>query len=315
MFREQTNEDIVNIPLIMRSVFLPVLLASCSILFPSSVDAFSSSFALQRRSTISTTVVKAENDDIPSSAEIPSAEIPSVDTPSAPSVDIPSVDIPSVDTPSVDIPSVDIPSVDIPSAVKSAIPNFAETTEDAAKLFTPDKQFKSLLPLNNGRMYDKIGDDPTPPPSAPIIDLTTTALVAGQENYGLAIVLLIEAVWSFTKSPSVDHGLKTLLPAIVSGVVLGAVSGPMITSGEPASVSTGLFIATGVSVAMGAVYAARLSAPFSPAPKEIPAGGLVVAFAGFVSFSQNLVGGGFVTLPTLPSLPGLPTFGEIHLPF
>jgi hypothetical protein len=290
----------------MRRVLLPVLLASCSILFPSSVDAFSSSFALQRRSAISTTVVKAENDDIPS-AEIPSADIASAD--------IASVDTPSVDIPSVDTPSVDTPSVDIPSAVKAAIPNFADTTDDAAKLFTPEKQFKSLLPLNNGRMYDKLGDDPTPPPSPPIIDLTTTALVAGQENYGLAIVLLMEAVWSFSKSPSIDHGLKTLLPAIVSGVALGAVSGPMITSGEPASVQTGLFIATGVSVAMGAVYAARLSAPFSPAPKEIPAGGLVVAFAGFLSFSQNLVGGGFVTLPTLPSLPGLPTFGDIHLPF
>jgi hypothetical protein len=289
----------------MRRVLLSILLASCSILFTSSVDAFSSSFALQQRSKISTTVVKAQDDDI-TSAAIPSTDIASADSPS--------VDIPSVDIPSVDMPSVDIPSVDIPSVVKTAIPNFSETADDAAKLFTPEKQFKSLLPLNNGRIYDKLGDDPTPPPSPPIIDLTTTALVAGQENYGLAIVLLIEAVWSFSKSPSIDHGLKTLLPAIVSGVVLGAVSGPMITSGEPASVQTGLFIATGVSVAMGVVYAARLSAPFSPAPKEIPAGGLVVAFAGFVSFSQNLVVEGFVKLPTLPSLPGLPTFGDIHLP-
>jgi hypothetical protein len=147
---------------------------------------------------------------------------------------------------------------------------------------------------------------------SPIVDLDTVALVVGQENYGLAVVLLGEALWSFFKAPSVDHGVKTLLPAIVAAAVLGAVSGPMVTSGDAASVATGLGIATAVSMFMGAVYVARLTAPFSPSPKEIPALGLLVAVAGFFSFSQNLVVDGFVTLPSLPSLPSLPT---IDLPF
>jgi hypothetical protein len=147
---------------------------------------------------------------------------------------------------------------------------------------------------------------------AAVPDLDTIALVAGQENYGLAIVLMGEAIWSFVKAPSVDHGIKTLVPASVAAVVLAVVSGPMITSGEAASVATGLWISTGLSVAMGGAYLACSLAPFSPTPKEIPAAGILVAFAGFFSFSQNLVVDGFVTLPEVdlswipnPSLPSL----------
>jgi hypothetical protein len=136
-------------------------------------------------------------------------------------------------------------------------------------------------------------------------------MVLGQENYGLILVLLGEGIWSFAKAPSVDHALKTLVPPIIAGVILGFVSGPMVTSGDPNSVTTGLFIATAVSVAMGGVYLARCLAPFSPSPKEIPAGGFLVALAGFFSFSQNLLVDGFVTLPSIP-LPELPT---IQLPF
>mmetsp|Transcript_70934 Transcript_70934/g.198954 ORF Transcript_70934/g.198954 Transcript_70934/m.198954 type:complete len:204 (-) Transcript_70934:125-736(-) len=141
--------------------------------------------------------------------------------------------------------------------------------------------------------------------NAAVPDLDTIALVTGQENYGLAIVLLGEAFWSFGKAPSVDHAIKTLVPASVAAVTLVAVSGPMVTSGDAASVSTGLFIATAVSIAMGGVYLARCLAPFSPSPKEIPALGVLVALAGFFSFSQNLVVDGFVTLPSIP-LPSLP---------
>ena len=147
--------------------------------------------------------------------------------------------------------------------------------------------------------------------NAEVQDLATVALVAGQENYGLAIVLLGEAVWSFAGAPSVDHGLKTLVPAGVAAAVLAIVSGPMITSGEASTVATGLWIATAVSVTMGGGYLARCLAPFSPTPKEIPALGVLVAVAGFFSFSQNLVVDGFVTLPSIP-LPSLPT---IELPF
>ena len=85
----------------------------------------------------------------------------------------------------------------------------------------------------------------------------------------------------------------------------------MITSGDLSSVGTGLWIATGVSVGLGASYGFRLLAPFSPSPKEIAFLGLLVAVAGFFSFSQNLVVDGFVTLPSIP-LPSLPS---IELPF
>jgi hypothetical protein len=153
---------------------------------------------------------------------------------------------------------------------------------------------------------------------AVVPDLDTIALVAGQENIGLAIVLMGEAVWSFVKGPSVDHGIKTLLPASVAAVVLAVVSGPMITSGEASSVATGLWIATGISVAMGGVYLARCLAPFSPSPKEIPAAGVLVAFAGFFSFSQNLVIDGFLILPEvdlswIPNPSSIPSLND--LPF
>ena len=140
-------------------------------------------------------------------------------------------------------------------------------------------------------------------------DLDTIALVAGQENYGLAIVCVGEALWSFLQAPSFDHA-KVLVPAGIAALVLVVVSGPMITSHEFATVGTGLWIATGVSVGLGASYVARLAAPFSPSAKEIAALGLLVAVAGFFSFSQNLVVDGFVTLPSIP-LPSLP---QISLP-
>jgi hypothetical protein len=130
-------------------------------------------------------------------------------------------------------------------------------------------------------------------------DLDVIALVAGQENYGLAVVCLGEAIWSFVEAPSLDHGLKTLGPAIAAAVLLGFVSGPMITSGDLSSVGTGLWIATGVSVGLGAAYVFRLLAPFSPSAKEIAFLGLLVSVAGFFSFSQNLIVDGFLTLPSI----------------
>jgi hypothetical protein len=135
-------------------------------------------------------------------------------------------------------------------------------------------------------------------------DLEVIGLVAGQENYGLAVVVLGEAIWSFSKAPSFDHA-KVLVPGAVAAVVLAAVSGPMITSGDASSIGLGLNIATAVSVGLGASYVARLAAPFSPSPKEIAALGLVVAIAGFFSFAQNLVVDGFITLPSI-ELPPLP---------
>lgn len=145
------------------------------------------------------------------------------------------------------------------------------------------------------------------------LDLNVVALVAGQENYGFAIVALGEAAWSFLQAPSFDHA-KILVPAIISAAILVAVSGPMITSGDAYSVSLGLQIATVVSIGLGASYVARLVAPYSPSAKEIAFLGLLVAIAGFFSFSQNLVVDGFIQLPTLPSVP-MPTLPSISLPF
>ena len=262
-----------------------LLLSMASLLLPlSSVDAFAS---MKRSTTLSKTAIKAEVDDMPA------VDIPAVPESAAAPVTIPDAVAPQV-------------TVAIPE------PTGAGYTDTPAFLI-PSEQF---VPPSAVTTIQKIVDPdaPQPLPSYPVTDLDTIALVAGQENYGLAVVLFGEAVWSFSKAPSVDHGLKTLLPAIVAAGVLGFVSGPMITSGDAGSISTGLGIATGVSVAMGACYAARLSAPFSPSPKEIPAGGLLVAFLGFSSFSQNLVVDGFVTLPSLPTI-NLPSLPTIDLPF
>lgn len=132
-------------------------------------------------------------------------------------------------------------------------------------------------------------------------ELDVIALVAGQENYGLAIVCVGEALWSFLQAPSFDAA-KVLIPAVVAALVLVLVSGPMITSLDASSVATGLWIATAVSVGLGLSYVARLLAPFSASPKEIAAVGLLVALAGFFSFAQNLVVDGFVAVPSLPAI-------------
>lgn len=207
-----------------------------------------------------------------------------------------------------DMPVAEIPAV--PEAVPAVPESVPATSTDTGAAIIPGKEFAPPSPTK--LLIDP--DGPQPPLADPTNSLDTIALVAGQENYGFAVVLLGEAIWSFSKAPSVDHGLKTLLPAIIAAGVLGVVSGPMVTSGDAASVSTGLFVATGVSVLMGLCYAARLSAPYSPSPKEIPALGLVVSFAGFFSFSQNLVYDGFVKLPSIP-LPTLPSLPSIQLPF
>lgn len=165
----------------------------------------------------------------------------------------------------------------------------AFSTAPPAALIAKQLPISNFSPEQQGRT--------TPLAATP--DLDVVALVAGQENYGLAVVCVGEALWSFVQAPSFDHA-KVLVPAAVAAVVLAVVSGPMITSGDAASVSTGLFIATGVSVGLGLSYVARLVAPYSPSPKEIAFLGLLVAVAGFFSFSQNLVVDGFVTLPSIP---------------
>ncbi len=136
-------------------------------------------------------------------------------------------------------------------------------------------------------------------------DYEIVSLVAGQENYGLAIVALGEAVWSFSEAPSMSNA-KVFIPAATAALILVVVSGPMVTNAaDPAAISLGLEIATGVSIFLGLSYVARLLAPFSPSAKEIAFLGLLVSIAGFFSFSQNLVVDGFIQLPELPELPNL----------
>ncbi len=136
-------------------------------------------------------------------------------------------------------------------------------------------------------------------------DYDIVSLVAGQENYGLAIVALGEAVWSFSEAPTLSNA-KVFIPAAISAIILVAVSGPMVTNAaDPAAIGLGLEIATGVSVFLGLSYVARLLAPFSPSAKEIAFLGLLISIAGFFSFSQNLVVDGFINLPELPELPSI----------
>ena len=67
----------------------------------------------------------------------------------------------------------------------------------------------------------------------------------------------------------------------------------MITSGNADSVALGLEISALISFLLGSSYVARMVAPYSPSPKEAAFAGLLVAIAGFFSFSQNLVVDGF----------------------
>lgn len=136
-------------------------------------------------------------------------------------------------------------------------------------------------------------------------NLEVISLVAGQETYGLAIVALGEALWSFLEAPSLSHA-KVLIPASIAAVILFAVSGPLVSNASDSeSIKLGLEISAGVSIGLGASYLARLFAPYSPSAKEIAFGGLLVAIAGFFSFSQNLVVDGFLQLPSLPQLPNI----------
>jgi hypothetical protein len=132
-------------------------------------------------------------------------------------------------------------------------------------------------------------------------DLNVVGLVAGQENYGLAVVCVGEALWSFVQVPSLSHA-KILVPAAIAALVLVVVSGPMITSGDVASVSTGLWIATAVSVGLGVSYIARLLAPFSPSPKEIAALGLLASLPSIEFPEINFDLDGSVSLPPIQTI-------------
>jgi hypothetical protein len=131
-------------------------------------------------------------------------------------------------------------------------------------------------------------------------DMSVISLVAGQENYGLAVVVVAEGIVSlFKQGLSLGNVLRTVAPTILAAAVLVVVSGPMITSGVAGSVSTGLGIASAVSIGLLLSYISRLLTPSSSddGSKEIAFLGVLIALAGFFSFSQNLVVDGFIQLP------------------
>jgi hypothetical protein len=137
------------------------------------------------------------------------------------------------------------------------------------------------------------------------LDYNIISLVLGQETYGLAIVCVGESLYSLSQAPTLGYSLRVLGPTAVAALVLAIGAGPLVTSAEATSITTGLFLATAVSIGLGLHYTLRLTSPVSPSPKEIAALGFLVSLAGFFSFTQNLLVDGFVTLPTLPELPHL----------
>ena len=185
------------------------------------------------------------------------------------------------------IPTLSQPPFLPPSSISSI--NMQRTSKSLSNPSRMDSQLYTTLPQQQ--------------------DLEVIRLVVGQENYGLAVVCVGEALWSFLSAPSLDH-VKVLIPAGVAALVLVLVSGPMITSGDVDSIGTGLWIATAASTGLGVSYLARMIAPYSPSPKEIAALGLLVAVAGFFSFAQNLLVNGFVILPSLPTI-DLPDLSNI----
>lgn len=200
----------------------------------------------------------------------------------------------------------------VAESVVDSVQAVAESVQAVAESVAP-AAMEDLTPAVIAPVVQKmaaLGD----PLYEPVVDANTMSLVLGQENYGLAIVLLGEGIWSLSAAPSIGQALKTLVPAMIAAAVLVVVSGPMVTSGDVSQIGTGLFVADAVTVVMGLIYLARCLAPFSPSSKEIPALGFLVALAGFFSFSQNLVVDGYVTLPSLPQLPSI-ELPSIQLPF
>lgn len=182
------------------------------------------------------------------------------------------------------------------------IPIRTKSTSTTSISHPKQEQQRSLLSIviNNDKFNTILKSTPS--------DLDVISLVVGQENYGLGIVALGEGLWSLLSVPvSLNNAIKSLLPTIVAFIILIFISGPMITSSpiDIISLGNGIIIATSVSIGLIIHYSIRLLASFPETPKEIALFGLIVAIAGFFSFSQNLIVDGFITLPTLPTLPSI----------
>jgi len=132
-------------------------------------------------------------------------------------------------------------------------------------------------------------------------------LAITQENIGLGVVFIIEALYSFLKYPSLEHAVVLIGAALGSPVLFFFVS-PMLNSGNPGQVSMGLEAAMGVSIFVALTYLIRMLNPSPYVAKEVPAFAILVCIAGFTSFSQNLLAIG----ASFPSLP-LPELGSITI--
>ena len=104
---------------------------------------------------------------------------------------------------SADIPTVPgiIPEVAAPDVAAAAVSETASLSTDTAAKIIQSQQFAPPTAVQKV-VIDP--DGPQPLPQNPVVDLDTIALVVGQENYGFAVVVLGEAIWSFSKAPSID---------------------------------------------------------------------------------------------------------------
>jgi hypothetical protein len=194
-------------------------------------------------------------------------------------------------------------------SVPDAVPDAALSLPDAA-LSIPDAALS--LPAAALPPLPIPVPELTQFPANTAVDLSLISLAATQENYGLAVVMLLEAAYSFSLAPSLSNA-RILLPPIVAAAVLVVVAGPALGQAGP-SLFFGLSVSSAVSLALLLSASLRLSNP-TPYPKELAAGSALVAFLGLASFLQNMFAGEFLALPSLPPLPELPSFALPELPF
>ena len=149
-------------------------------------------------------------------------------------------------------------------------PTNAFTTRNT--FVTPHKLLKSNpstfqshsvnLPKNFHQQQSKRNNALWAVPSPEELNLDIVTLVAGQQNYGLAIVALAEGIWSFLQAPSLSN-IKVLAPAGLAAIILVAVSGPLVTNASSfGAIRIGLLVSTTVSLTLGSSYILRLLDPY-----------------------------------------------------
>ena len=215
--------------------------------------------------------------------------------------------------------AVPVPPVPVPVPVDDIIEAIPQVNID---IDIPPALLPGTRPLSAPDfVFDNLNPDMAVPdafthPPTILTDPATGVLTDGiilaitQENIGLGAVFLIEAAYSFSLKPSLAHA-KVFIGALFAAPVLFLFTNPLLSSGDPDKVTLGLEAAMATSVFVALTYLLRTLFP-SPSSKEVPAFGILVCFAGFSSFAQNLLQSELVVLPSLPGLPSLP---HIPLPF